>query len=94
MSFSEVAASIFSSKKVLTAIAGVVTLIGVRYTSIPEEQLGPLSLQITGLVAALLLGQGATDLGKAGKATEASAMVAMTAMEAGFIEEHEEDGIE
>ena len=94
MSFKDVAISLLSSKKVLSAIAGIAVLIGVRYTSIPEEQLASLSLQITGLVATLLLGQGAADLGKAGKATEASALVAMTAMEAGFIEEDEEDEVD
>jgi hypothetical protein len=63
----DVLKSLASSKKVLSALAGVLTLIGVRYLSLPEDQVGPLSLQITGIVAALLVGQGAADLGKEGK---------------------------
>jgi len=64
-----------TSKKFLSAVAGVLTLIGVRYLGLPEDQIGPLSLQITGLVAALLVGQGAADLGKEAKVNEAAGML-------------------
>lgn len=90
----DIAVSLLSSKKVVSAIAGIATLIGVRYMGLPEDTVGPLSLQITGIVAALLVGQGAADLGKAGKKTEGEVMVALTAMEAGFTLGEEEDGDE
>jgi hypothetical protein len=86
------------SKKFLSAVAGVATLVGVRYLGLPEEQLGPLSLQITGIVAALLVGQGAADLGKEGKINEAMgvlhAIEAQGAMDRGFTRGGEEAGEE
>lgn len=78
------------SKKVLSAVAGVLTLIGVRFLGLPEDQLGPLSLQITGIVATLLLGQGAADLGKVGKEKEAETMAA-TALAAFRVADAQED---
>ena len=86
------------SKKVISAVAGVLTLIGVRYLGLPEDQLGPLSLQITGIVATLLIGQGAADLGKEGKVNEAMgvlhAIEMQGAIERGFPPGGEEAGEE
>ncbi len=92
MTFKDVALSLLTSKKVLSAIAGVLCLVGVRYLKLPEETVGPLSLQITTVVAALLVGQGAADLGKAGKQPDGETMKPLAAMELGFIEGDEEDG--
>lgn len=63
------------SKKVMSAAAGVLTLVGVRYLGLPEETLAPLSLQITGVISALLIGQGAADLGKEAKSREAQGIM-------------------
>ena len=90
----DVLKSLAASKKVISAAAGVLTLIGVRFLGLPEEQVAPLSLQITGIVAALLVGQGAADLGKDAKRAEAEAMVTMAAMESGFTVSDSEAGAE
>lgn len=52
------------SKKFLSAVAGILALVGIRFLGLPEDQAASLSLQVTGVISALLLGQGAADMGK------------------------------
>lgn len=84
-----------ASKKFLSAVAGIITLIGVRFLDLPEDQLAPLSLQITGIVGALLLGQGAADLGKEKETRRADgilkAIVTEGAINQGFSPGDDED---
>lgn len=66
--------SLLSSKKVLTAIAGVLTLLAIRFVpGVSEETIAPLSLQITSIAATTILGIGAADFGKEAKKTETEA---------------------
>lgn len=86
--------ALLSSKKFVSALIGIVAVIGVRYTGLPEEQIVDISHSILGVILVLIGAQGAADLGKEGKAHEASAFVAATAMEAGFTESDSEVGDE
>ena len=90
----DVLKALLGSKKFISAVLGVVAVIGVRYTGLPEEQILDISHSVLGVVLVLIGAQGAADLGKEGKHAEASAMVAMTAMEAGFTESDSEVGDE
>ena len=59
------------SKKVVSAVVGVLAMVGVRYIGLEEAVAHDLGQQIMVVISALLLGQGAADLGKAGKEAEA-----------------------
>ncbi len=52
---------IFKSKKFYSAVAGVLAVVLLHVFGIAEET----TLQVAGIVIALLLGQGLTDFGKA-----------------------------
>lgn len=81
------------SKKFLSALAGVLALVGVRYLGLEEAASHDLSQQIMVVVSALLLGQGAADLGKEGKGREADGMLALASTAAAFGDGDEEDGV-
>lgn len=52
--------ALFKSKKFYTALAGVIAVILSQYFGVAEAT----TMQICGIVIALLLGQGLADLGK------------------------------
>ena len=62
---------LLSSKKAVSAIVAVLAIVGVRFLGLDEATATNASMQIMGVAAALILGQGAADLGKEGKKTEA-----------------------
>lgn len=55
---------LLGSKKALSAVIAVLAIVGVRFLGLDEAQATEISMQITGVAAALILGQGAADLGK------------------------------
>ena len=58
--------SLFKSKKFWTAIAGVFAVIMAHFFNVPEGT----TLEIAGIVIALLVGQAAADFGKESKKVE------------------------
>ena len=59
---------IFRSKKFIMSIGGVVAVIVGHFLKVPEEAI----LQVVGIVAAYLVGQGLSDVGKGAAEVEAS----------------------
>ena len=53
----------FKSKKFWTAISGTISVVLLHFFGVAEET----TMQVAGIIVALLLGQGLTDLGKADK---------------------------
>lgn len=58
--------SLFKSKKLWTAIAGVVGVILAHFFNVPEST----TAEIAGIIIALLVGQAAADFGKESKKVE------------------------
>lgn len=81
--------ALLGSKKFLSAAAGVLAIVGVRYLGLSEEQATEIGREILGVIAALLVGQGAADLGKEAKTRESDGIMALA--EAGFSAADAED---
>lgn len=56
--------ALVGSKKFISAIVGVLAVVGVRYLGLGEEQATEIGRELVAVFSALLVGQGLTDQGR------------------------------